>query len=61
MAIKYNEDDYYSNTFYAKVGGISLEEVNILEVEFLKMIKYTLFIDSDIFEKYTIYLKNYQN
>ena len=31
LALKYNEDDYYSNKYYAKVGGISLKELNELE------------------------------
>ena len=31
LAIKYNEDDYYSNEYYAKVGGIALKELNRLE------------------------------
>ena len=31
LAIKYNEDDYYSNKYYARVGGISLCELNELE------------------------------
>ena len=39
-SIKYNEDEIYSNTFYAKIGGISKEELDILEYEFLKLIKY---------------------
>jgi hypothetical protein len=60
MSIKYNEDDYYSNTFYAKVGGVSLQEINILEVEFMKMLKYKFFIDEDLFNKYKQYLINYE-
>ena len=35
LAIKYNEDDYYSNKYYAKVGGINLEEINTLEYNLL--------------------------
>lgn len=60
LAIKYNEDDYYSNNYYAKVGGISINEVNSLELEFVKMIKYSLFIQNDIYDKYKIYLTHYQ-
>ena len=29
IAIKYNEDDYFSNIFYSKVGGVSKKEKNI--------------------------------
>jgi len=49
LAIKYNEDDYYSNEYYAKVGGITLQEANLLEAEFLGFLKFTIFIDEQIF------------
>jgi hypothetical protein len=61
IAIKYNEDDYYSNEYYAKVGGIALQELNMLEYECVKMLDHRLFIDEEIFEKYEIYLKQYDN
>jgi hypothetical protein len=56
VAIKYNEDDYFSNSFYAKVGGISLNEINVLETEFINLITFKLFIDEDIFKGYLKYL-----
>jgi len=28
VAIKFHDDDYYKNEYYAKVGGISLGEIN---------------------------------
>ena len=28
VSIKYNEDDFFSNSFYAKVGGVSITELN---------------------------------
>ena len=60
LAIKYNEDDYYSNSHYAKVGGISLQELNTLEDEFIEGLNWKVFVDLDLFEKYDIYLKHYQ-
>jgi hypothetical protein len=56
IAIKYNEDDFYSNLYYSKVGGISISEINILENEFLKLIYFKLWIDLIEFDKYRIYL-----
>ena len=56
IAIKYNEDDYYSNLYYSKVGGISNSELNTLEYEFLKLIYFKLWIDMTEYEKYKIYL-----
>jgi hypothetical protein len=58
-AIKFNEDDFYSNTYYAKVGGISLQEINNLESEFLSLINFNLWIDYDIYQKYQNYLEQY--
>ena len=52
LAIKYNEDDYYSNKYYAKVGGINLDEINDLEYNFLILLNFDVFIDEDTYEKY---------
>jgi hypothetical protein len=60
LAIKYNEDDYYSNTFYGKVGGVSMKEINVLEFEFLKLLQYCLFVKKDIYKKYKEYLINHK-
>ncbi len=59
LSIKYNEDDFYSNTFYAKVGGISLKEINLLEFEFMKLIQFNLFVQEEVYLKYKEYLLNY--
>lgn len=60
-AIKYNEDECYTNGYYAKVGGITLEELNRLEYEFLRLIRYTMFIQGDLFDKYLQYLMGYDD
>jgi len=59
LAIKYNEDTYDDNAYFAKVGGISLNEMNILEKEFLDLINFRLFVSVDIFTKYSNYLIYY--
>lgn len=59
LAIKYNEDDYYSNEFYAKVGGISLSEMNTLEYNCVILLDHNLYVKDEMFFKYQIYLKNY--
>lgn len=56
VSIKYNEDDYFSNEFYAKVGGIKMAEMNKLEYEFLSLIEFNLFVNEDVFNKYNTYL-----
>ena len=61
IAIKYNEDDYYTSDFYAKLGGISISEMNILEYEFASMIHFNLFITQELFFKYYELLSNSSN
>ncbi len=52
IAIKYNEDNFYSSEIYAKLGGVTLKELNYLEFQFLILIKFSLFVDKDLFDKY---------
>ena len=61
VAIKFNEDEYYTSDFYAKLGGISKLEMNLLEYEFVTMINFNLFIKEDLFYQYYDLLKNYEN
>lgn len=51
-AIKYNEDMIHDNEFFAKVGGINLKEMNLLEREFLFLMEYKLYIPKDMFKVY---------
>ena len=52
IAIKYNEDNYYSMLIYSKIGGVTITELNHLEIEFLKLIKFNLFIPEMLYNKY---------
>lgn len=52
IAVKFNEDDYYSNTYYAKVGGIPLQELNKLEYEMLYALEFNTFVDEMTYSKY---------
>jgi len=56
-AIKYNEDMYYDNECYAKIAGISAKELNKMEFEYLKLIKFELYVNKSKFNKH----KNYFN
>ena len=53
ISIKFNEDNFYSNKIYAKICGINKEEINKLEIEFLKLIDFNLFVDEEIFFEYS--------
>lgn len=59
VAIKYNEDDYYSNEYYAKVGGITLKELNLLEYNILILLDFNVFIDDLVYESYENQIKDY--
>ena len=52
LASKFFDDVYYNNAYYARVGGISNSEVNSLEMEMLRMISFSLFVQPDQYERY---------
>ena len=58
VSIKYNEDDYFSNKFYAKVGGVSKNEIDTLEYAFLILIDFKLYVSEELFQKYSDYIQN---
>jgi len=53
IASKYNQDENLSsNLYYARVGGISLYEVNKLELSFLRQLNFELYISDVSYEMY---------
>ena len=52
LAIKYNEDNFYTNKFYSNVSGLKCSELNKLELKFVTEIKFDLFVDKNLYEKY---------
>ena len=52
LAIKFVDDEFYKNTYYAQVGGVGLAELNILELECLKLLQYQLYVSNDEFMSY---------
>ena len=57
-AIKFYQDDYYSISYYAKLGGISKKEAISLEYEFLILIDFKLFVNQNLYDKYYNYLSS---
>lgn len=49
LSIKYNEDNTYPQHYYAQIGGVDLEELNVLESEFLIRIEFELFVSENEF------------
>jgi len=56
LGVKYFDDVYYSNQYYAKVGGIRTKEVNALEAQFLKLIDWCLYVSPEEYDQYRNYV-----
>jgi hypothetical protein len=50
--MKFYSDKYFSNKYYAKVGGINLTEFNAQEEALLIDIDYMLYVDEFEYENY---------
>ena len=58
ISIKYNEDSYYDNKFYAEIAGVKLKELKLIEYTFLELNDFNVFVNHHEFEKYRKYLEN---
>ncbi|KAF4689402.1 mitochondrial peripheral inner membrane protein, partial [Perkinsus olseni] len=52
VAAKFHDDIYYSNAFYARVGGVSVAELNTLELTLLKMMDWQCFVPTEEYQMY---------
>ena len=52
IAAKFFDDRFFVNSYYAKVGGLSTEELNSLEIEFLYAINFTLLVNAEDYQNY---------
>eukprot|EP00397_Hematodinium_sp_SG-2012_P029267 GEMP01030895.1.p1 GENE.GEMP01030895.1~~GEMP01030895.1.p1 ORF type:complete len:206 (+),score=15.52 GEMP01030895.1:237-854(+) len=52
LAAKFWEDMFYDNTYYAKCGGVRLVELNRLELAFLSVVNFKLWVSLDEFKSY---------
>lgn len=59
LAAKYFDDFYYNNAYYAKVGGVQGHEINMLELDFLFHINFSLFVTTEEYNKYHSQLVNH--
>ncbi|KAG7576108.1 hypothetical protein ISN45_Aa03g005410 [Arabidopsis thaliana x Arabidopsis arenosa] len=58
VAAKFLDRKCYNNAYYAKIGGVSTEEMNRLERTFLFDIDFRLNITTDTFEEHCLMLQN---
>ncbi|KAF2075988.1 hypothetical protein CYY_002695 [Polysphondylium violaceum] len=49
---KFHNDKSLNNRYYAQVGGVPLWEMNLLEVNFLTLLNWNLFVDTEIFNAF---------
>ncbi|XWS64552.1 hypothetical protein CRYUN_Cryun05aG0013900 [Craigia yunnanensis] len=54
VAAKFMDDRCYNNAHYAKVGGVSTEEMNGLEMKFLFSLDFRLHVTTGVFKKYCL-------
>ena len=59
LAAKFFDDYFYNNAFYAKLGGVASIEMNSLELEFLQLLNFSLFVSPEVYLKYHAELRNY--
>ncbi|KAJ8537142.1 hypothetical protein K7X08_035543 [Anisodus acutangulus] len=57
VSAKFMDDIFYNNAYYAKVGGVSTTEMNLLEVDFLFGIGFQLNVTPSTFHTYYSYLQ----
>lgn len=58
LSLKFLEDKYFKNSVYAQVGGIYLDEINLLEKQLLILLEYRLVISPAEYDKYSKLLDN---
>ena len=58
LSIKYNEDKYYENRYYADIAGVTLKELNYLEYKYVKMIHFQFYVNDKVLKNYKLYLDN---
>jgi hypothetical protein len=52
LTSKFYNDIFYGNHFVAYVGGVSRDELNLLEIEFLKFLDWKLWVDPSEYDNY---------
>ena len=53
------DDDTYTNKTWAEVSGISVQEIHVMEVEFLSNMRYSLFTSKEQWEDWLVRVAKY--
>ena len=60
VAAKFVDESYFTNKWYAEIGGVNIQEYNALEVEFMvNLIQFELFVGEDDYERYLQMVQKY--
>ena len=59
IAVKYNEDSFYENSYYAQIAGIKNKELKVIEYTFLEMINFDAYVDEYTYNLYKDSLYNF--
>jgi len=59
LSAKFLDDLFYNNAFYAKLGGVTVSELNSLEIEFLQKIHFSLYVSPESYNKYLQELRRF--
>ena len=51
VSTKFLDDKHHNNTYFAKIGGVSVDEFNQLEMAFLQALSYRLYVDECDFNR----------
>lgn len=57
LALKYNEDLVYTQSYYARVAGVLKKEIILIETQILKTMDYKLYVDNGAYETYKNYFE----
>lgn len=58
LAAKFLDDHYYNNAYYAKIGGISTQEMNRLEVDMLTLLDHRLYFSAEAVRSFLVQLQS---
>eukprot|EP00727_Mastigamoeba_balamuthi_P008023 m51a1_g3841 hypothetical protein (223) ;mRNA; r:355740-356586 len=54
ITVKFNQDGCYKNNFYAKVVGVTNEELNALEAVLLGLVSFEAWVQPDVLSAYSV-------
>lgn len=52
ISLKYNEDEIYDNIYYSRIAGVSIQELNKMEYEFVLLLNFNFYINDILFNQY---------